>query len=428
MEDYSYNPSNSKSSNVLHGKYEIDRIIGLGSFAKVYLAKNLETKRNVAVKVISKDEIIRCGMMDQMKREIAVMKKVDHPNIIKFHEVMASKSKIYLAMEYAKGGELFTKVYKGRLDENDARNFFRQLISAVDYCHGMGIYHRDLKPENLLLDENGNLKITDFGLSALSEHLRKDGLLHTACGTPSYVAPEVIGNRGYDGSMTDLWSCGVILFVLLSGYLPFQADNVISLYKRICRSEIRFPNWVSDEARVILNRILDPNPHTRITIAQLMETDWFKFKFNKEIDPIEELPEMESEIEIERENFNAFHLISMSDGFDLSGLFDKEKRELRFATEKSTRMAVERLEEVAAAAKFSVKMNGELKMKIEGKEKGRKGKLMIAAEMFAVTAALTVVEVKKDGGDTVEYNRFCCEELRPALTDIMWTSGNSMTA
>ncbi|KAL7162147.1 hypothetical protein ACSBR2_042595 [Camellia fascicularis] len=423
--------SNQPTSNLLNNKYELGRLIGSGSFARVYHAKNLLTGGTVAMKVVSKDKIIKAGIMDQVKREISIMKKVHHPNIVKLHEVMATKSKIYFAMEYLRGGELFKKVSQGRLKEDSARNFFKQLVCAVDFCHSRGVYHRDLKPENLLLDENGNLKVTDFGLSAFSENLKQDGLLHTACGTPAYVAPEVIGKRGYDGAKADLWSCGVILFVLLSGYLPFRSKNIISMYKKIYRADFKFPPWFSPETQMIVNGLLDPNPITRISASELMDTSWFKF--NKTI-PINvkrmsESDGIESEEAKEKETLNAFHIISLSEGFDLSPLFGERKKEeeMRFATAAAASRVIERMEEVGKAAEFSVRKS-ESKVRLVGNESGRKGKLAIEAETFAVTATLTVVEVKKGGGDTFEYNQFCSKELRPAPTDIVWIADKSLTA
>ncbi|MQL41428.1 hypothetical protein EI012_26330, partial [Escherichia coli] len=145
----------------------------------------------------------------------------NHPNVVKIFEVMASKTKIYIVLELVNGGELFDKIAKnGRLKEDEARSYFQQLINAVDYCHSRGVYHRDLKPENLLLDSNGVLKVSDFGLSTYAQ--QENELLRTAGGTPNYVAPEVLNDRGYDGATADLWSCGVILFVLVAGYLPFD--------------------------------------------------------------------------------------------------------------------------------------------------------------------------------------------------------------
>ncbi|KAI3800812.1 hypothetical protein L1987_28909 [Smallanthus sonchifolius] len=159
-------------------RYQIGKLLGHGMFAKVYHARNLETNQSVAVKVIDKAKIMEAGLMNQIKREISVMSLLKHPNVVRLYEVMANKTNIYFVMEYVKGGELFDKVAKGRLKEDAARKYFQQLISAVDFCHSRGVCHRDLKPENLLIYESGNLKVSDFGLSAVSESRWQDGLLH----------------------------------------------------------------------------------------------------------------------------------------------------------------------------------------------------------------------------------------------------------
>jgi len=414
---------------VLHGKYELGRLLGYGTFAKVYHARNLASGKSVAMKVVGKEKVIKVGMMEQVKREISVMKMVKHPNIVELHEVMASKSKIYFAMELVRGGELFSKIAKGRLKEDVARHYFQQLISAVDFCHSRGVYHRDLKPENLLLDDDGNLKVTDFGLSAFAEHLRQDGLLHTTCGTPAYVAPEVIGKKGYDGAKADIWSCGVILFVLLAGYLPFQDDNLVAMYRKIYKGDFKCPQWFSPESRRLITKLLDPNPSTRITSSKIMDSSWFKKSIPKVIRLKEEEEDFYAGKGKEIETLNAFHIISLSEGFDLSPLFEEKKREqkeeLRFATTGTTAIGVvSRLEEAAAkAGKFSVSKSGDnTSVRLQGEESGRKGKLGIAAEIFAVTPSFLLVEVRKSSGDTLEYNQFCSKELRPALKDIVWTS------
>jgi len=414
---------------VLHGKYELGRLLGYGTFAKVYHARNLASGKSVAMKVVGKEKVIKVGMMEQVKREISVMKMVKHPNIVELHEVMASKSKIYFAMELVRGGELFSKIAKGRLKEDVARHYFQQLISAVDFCHSRGVYHRDLKPENLLLDDDGNLKVTDFGLSAFAEHLRQDGLLHTTCGTPAYVAPEVIGKKGYDGAKADIWSCGVILFVLLAGYLPFQDDNLVAMYRKIYKGDFKCPQWFSPESRRLITKLLDPNPSTRITSSKIMDSSWFKKSIPKVIRLKEEEEDFYAGKGKEIETLNAFHIISLSEGFDLSPLFEEKKREqkeeLRFATTGTTAIGVvSRLEEAAAkAGKFSVSKSGDnTSVRLQGEESGRKGKLGIAAEIFAVTPSFLLVEVRKSNGDTLEYNQFCSKELRPALKDIVWTS------
>ena len=264
------------SSYVLLQRYELGRLLGQGTFAKVYYARSLVTNQSVAIKVIDKEKIMKVGLIDQIKREISIMRMVKHPNIIQLFEVMATKTKIYFVMEYAKGGELFDKVSKGRLKEDVAWKFFKQLINAVDFCHSRGVYHRDIKPENLLLDENEDLKVSDFGLSALADCKHQDGLLHTTCGTPAYVAPEVINRKGYDGVKSDIWSCGVVLYVLLAGYLPFHDSNLMELYRKIGRGDFRCPSWFPNDVRRLLSKILDPNPSTRISIAKIKESSWFK--------------------------------------------------------------------------------------------------------------------------------------------------------
>ncbi|KAL7247198.1 hypothetical protein ACSBR2_002168 [Camellia fascicularis] len=230
-------------------RYELGRLLGQGTSARVYYARSLKTGESVSIKEIDKEKVLRVELVDQIKREISVMRLVKHPNIVQLYEVMATKTKIYFVIEYAKGGELFNQVAKGKLKEDVARKYFQQLIKAVDFCHSRGVYHRDLKPENLLLDENENLKVSEYGLSGFAELKQQDGLLHTTCGTPAYVAPEVINTKGYDGAKakSNIWSCGLILFVLLAGYLPFRDSNLMETYRKIGKAECKCPNWFPAE-------------------------------------------------------------------------------------------------------------------------------------------------------------------------------------
>jgi 5'-AMP-activated protein kinase catalytic alpha subunit len=426
--------------NVLLGKYELGKLLGQGTFAKVYYARNVKTGESVAIKVMDKAKIMKVGMMEQIKREISIMRLVRHPNIVELYEVMASKTKIYFVMEYVRGGELFNKVAKGILKEDVARKYFQQLMSAVDFCHSRGVYHRDLKPENLLLDENKNLKVSDFGLSALPEQFKQDGLLHTTCGTPAYVAPEIIAKKGYGGAKADICSCGVILFVLMAGYLPFQDANLMAMYRKIYKGDFKCPPWFPSSVVKFVSRLLDPNPRTRITIPRLMEVPWFRkgFKADRPIsrDDVDDdigLVDVDSAFETREASkadqdfkskpalLNAFDIISFSPGFNLSGLFkDKAvKQESRFTSTQSASSIMSKLEEVAKLFRFSVKKKGDSKVKLQGSEQGRKGHLSIAAEIFEVTPSLFVVEVSKAGGDTLEYNKFCNQELRPGLKDIV---------
>lgn len=434
-----------KKGAILMHRYELGRMLGQGNFAKVYHARNLASGQSVAIKVIDKEKVLRVGMFDQIKREISVMRLVRHPNIVQLYEVMASKAKIYFVMEYVKGGELFNKIAKGRLKEDAARRYFQQLMGAVDFCHSRGVYHRDLKPENLLLDEDGNLKVSDFGLSALGESRRHDGLLHTTCGTPAYVAPEIINKKGYDGAKADIWSCGVILFVLMVGYLPFHDSNLMEMYRKISKGEFKCPSWLPTDVRKLLTKLLDPNPGTRITIAKLVENPWFKrgFKpaetrqirhecheiprdvhaaFTPQCEEGEGDKKAEVSSSMKPTCMNAFDIISLSPGFDLSGLFERDngpKPESRFTTQKSASAIVSKLEEIAETERFKVKKEDGM-VKLQGSKEGRKGQLAIEAEIFEVTPSFYVVEVKKSAGDTLEYQKFCNQELKPSLKDIVW--------
>jgi serine/threonine protein kinase len=271
----------SKKPALLLGRYEVGKLLGQGNFAKVYHARSVRTGEEVAIKVMEKEKILKSGLMAHIKREIAVLRRVRHPHIVQLYEVMATKLRIYFVMEYVRGGELFARVARGRLREDDARRYFQQLVSSVAFCHARGVYHRDIKPENLLLDDAGELKVTDFGLSAVAEQMRHDGLFHTFCGTPAYVAPEVLSRRGYDAAKADLWSCGVVLFVLAAGYLPFRDRNLVAMYRKIHRGEFRCPRWFSPGLTRLLRRVLDTSPPRRATAAEIMGDEWFKVGFRR---------------------------------------------------------------------------------------------------------------------------------------------------
>lgn len=419
---------------IIFGKYEMGRLLGQGTFAKVYYAKDLVTSESVAIKVIKKDQVRKEGLMEQITREISVMRLVRHPNVVELKEVMATKRKIFFVMEYVTGGELFAKVLKGKLKEDVARKYFQQLISAVDFCHSRGVSHRDLKPENLLLDENGDLKVSDFGLSALPEQLTNDGLLHTQCGTPAYVAPEVLRRKGYDGAKADIWSCGVILYVLLAGFLPFQDENLMRMYKKIFKAEYEFPPWFSADARRLISKILMVDPSRRITIPAIIRLPWFLKGFQRPLAfSIKETDDVYTEIEIEIEIakskssppfYNAFEFISsMSSGFDLSNMFEsKRKPGSLFTSRYSASAILKKLESASKKLNFKISNSkqNEYRIKMQGISEGRKGRLSVTAEVFEVAPELSVVEFSKSAGDTFEYKKFCEEDVRPALDDIVW--------
>lgn len=441
--------------SVLTDKYEVGRLLGQGTFAKVYYGRSILTNQSVAIKMIDKEKVMKVGLIEQIKREISVMRIARHPNVVELYEVMATKTRIYFVMEYCKGGELFNKVAKGKLRDDVAWKYFYQLINAVDFCHSREVYHRDIKPENLLLDDNENLKVSDFGLSALADCKRQDGLLHTTCGTPAYVAPEVINRKGYDGTKADIWSCGVVLFVLLAGYLPFHDSNLMEMYRKIGKADFKAPSWFAPEVRRLLCKMLDPNPETRITIAKIRESSWFRkglhMKQKKMEKRVKEMNSVEAGVAGPNENgagpsengagpsengdrvteenhtdeptnLNAFDIIALSAGFDLAGLFGDvyNKRESRFTSQKPASVIISKLEEVAQRLKLSIRKREAGLFKLERLKEGRKGILSMDAEIFQVTPTFHLVEVKKSNGDTLEYQKLVAEDLRPALSDIVW--------
>uniref|UniRef100_A0A0E0CUI4 non-specific serine/threonine protein kinase n=1 Tax=Oryza meridionalis TaxID=40149 RepID=A0A0E0CUI4_9ORYZ len=428
------------------GRYELGKTIGEGSFAKVKVARDTRTGDTLAIKVLDRNHVLRHKMVEQIKREISTMKLIKHPNVVQLHEVMASKSKIYMVLEYVDGGELFDKIVNsGRLGEDEARRYFHQLINAVDYCHSRGVYHRDLKPENLLLDSHGALKVSDFGLSAFAPQTKEDGLLHTACGTPNYVAPEVLADKGYDGMAADVWSCGIILFVLMAGYLPFDDPNLMTLYKLICKAKVSCPHWFSSGAKKFIKRILDPNPCTRITIAQILEDDWFKKDYKPPLFEQGEdvsLDDVDAAFDCSEENLvaekrekpesmNAFALISRSQGFNLGNLFEKEmmgmvKRETSFTSQCTPQEIMSKIEEACGPLGFNVRKQN-YKMKLKGDKTGRKGHLSVATEVFEVAPSLHMVELRKTGGDTLEFHNFY-NNFSSELKDIVWKSESDAKA
>lgn len=395
-------PSTSPPRIIL-GKYQLTRFLGRGNFAKVYQAVSLTDGTTVAVKMIDKSKTVDASMEPRIVREIDAMRRLQHhPNILKIHEVMATRTKIYLIVDYAGGGELFSKISRrGRLPEPLARRYFQQLVSALCFCHRNGVAHRDLKPQNLLLDAEGNLKVSDFGLSALPEQL-SNGLLQTACGTPAYTAPEILRHVRYDGSVADAWSCGVILYVLLAGYLPFDDSNLAAMCKRISRRDYQFPAWVSKAARHLIHQLLDPNPKTRMRLERVLENAWYKKSLRAE-------PE-ESVFESDLYNkwcscggegyknlgMNAFDIISMSSGLDLRGLFETAssgKREKRFTSEKEVGVVEEKVKEVGVSLGFRVEIgkNGAIGL--------GKGKVGVVVEVFQIASQLLLVSLKLvDGG------------------------------
>ncbi|XP_052200446.1 CBL-interacting serine/threonine-protein kinase 21 [Diospyros lotus] len=420
------------------GKYQLSRTLGEGNFAKVKLAVNTENGQYVAIKIIDKHMVMENDLMSQVKQEIRTMKLLRHPNIVRIHEVIGTRTKIYMIMEYISGGQLSDKMsYVKRFDEREARKYFQQLVDAVDYCHCMGVYHRDLKPENLLLDNKGNVKVSDFGLSAL----RKPGhLLSTACGSPSYVAPELLKNKGYEGAAADVWSCGVILFELLAGDLPFDDRNLMNLYRKITKAEYTFPEWFTESQKKLISRILDPDPLKRITMAEIIEDQWFQTDYEpaKRIESDENIclddvhaafnsikeceSETETKISLAPSFINAFQLIAMSHDLDLSGLFeeqDDQKQKTTLGAKHTINEAIEKIEAAAKDVSLSVERMNNSKVKVYPKQKMTRCSrscFNLSAEVIEVAPTHCVIEISKSTGELGLYREFC-KSLSSMLTE-----------
>lgn len=312
--------------------YEIGKEIGSGAFGTVNIAEDRKTGEKVAVKCISKSRIQRSNMGPQVKKEITTMKKLNHPNIVRIKEVLMSNSHLYLVLEYAGGGELFTKIaQQGKLSEKVAKRYFRQIMDAVKFCHNLYVCHRDIKPENILLDYEDNVKIADFGFASVMEpeigtDFGKDSneserrlksidenadmnpvveplsdfvpdaqnrpsprnqkfrnlpskrmqRLSTMCGTTQYMAPEIVNRDSYRGDKADIWSCGVVLFVLIAGYLPFDSNNSEIVIQKIKTGKFDTPAFVSDLARDVITKLLTPNPLFRPGAKTILDHEWLR--------------------------------------------------------------------------------------------------------------------------------------------------------
>ncbi|XP_029124842.1 CBL-interacting serine/threonine-protein kinase 8 isoform X2 [Cajanus cajan] len=408
------------------GKYEIGRTVGEGTFAKVKFAQNTETGESVAMKVLDRSTIIKHKMIDQIKREISIMKLVRHPYVVRLHEVLASRTKIYIILEFITGGELFDKIVNhGRLSEAESRRYFQQLIDGVDYCHSKGVYHRDLKPENLLLDSQGNIKISDFGLSAFPE--QGISMLRTTCGTPNYVAPEVISHKGYNGAPADVWSCGVILYVLMAGYLPFDELDLTTLYSKIEKAQFSCPSWFPVGAKSLIHRILDPNPEHRITIQQIRNDEWFQKGYipvsllEYEDINLDDVNAAFDNVEDQRTNhqcenddmgpltLNAFDMIILSQGLNLATLFDRGqdtmKYQTRFISQKPPKVVLSSMEVVAQSMGFKTHIRN-YKMRIEGISANKTSHFSVILEVFEIAPTFYMVDIQKAAGDAGEYQKF----------------------
>ncbi|KAI9334573.1 kinase-like domain-containing protein [Obelidium mucronatum] len=250
------------------GDFILTETIGEGTFGKVKLGVHYQNGEKCAVKAIQKSKIKTVKQMNSVQREVRLMKLLKHPHIVDVKETLEDGDQIFLVMEYASGGELFDYIAQQcQQDENMARLYFRQVVSAINYCHHNSIIHRDLKPENLLLDKNGNIKIIDFGFG---NTFHRDRTLDTYCGSPYYAAPEMVKGIPYTGPEVDIWSLGVILYALITGNLPFDSRDMSVLYALIAKGEYE-PIKTSDTANHLVSTMLMVNPLKRAKMNDVID-------------------------------------------------------------------------------------------------------------------------------------------------------------
>ncbi|KAJ9118609.1 hypothetical protein QFC22_003829 [Naganishia vaughanmartiniae] len=284
----------TKEDAKMIGQWRIGRTIGKGSSGRVKIAKHSITGKYAAIKIVPKGLILnsRMSMSEAgaradkvllgIEREIVIMKLIDHPNVLNLYDVWETSGELYLIMEYVPGGELFDYLVKqGRLPETEALHYFQQIIHAVDYCHRFNICHRDLKPENLLLDKEKNIKVADFGMAAWEA---SEKMLETSCGSPHYASPEIVAGQAYHGSSSDIWSCGIILFALITGRLPFDDDNIRVLLLKVKTGIFEMSDDVQGPVRDLLFRMLEKDPKKRITVSDARGQEWFTSQ------PVREIP------------------------------------------------------------------------------------------------------------------------------------------
>ncbi|EJU03564.1 Pkinase-domain-containing protein, partial [Dacryopinax primogenitus] len=273
----------------LIGCWRTGKTIGKGSSGRVKIARHVRTGQYAAVKIVSKHALMssRLSMsaageqadkiLLAIEREIVIMKLVDHPHVLSLYDVWETSDELYLIMEYVEGGELFDYlVSRGRLSLPEALHYFQQIISAVDYCHRFNIAHRDLKPENLLLDRSRkNIKVADFGMAAWEGGSASGGMLETSCGSPHYASPEIVQGKKYSGACSDIWSCGVILYALCTGRLPFDHPDIRTLLQMVKKGEYVMPPDLPSSCKHLISRMLEKDVNKRITMPEILQHPFF---------------------------------------------------------------------------------------------------------------------------------------------------------
>ncbi|RCH95856.1 hypothetical protein CU098_001935, partial [Rhizopus stolonifer] len=266
-----------RTASIFEARYERLYTLGKGNFGKVYLVEDRKTRQQYAVKVVDKKTFKSGDQRQHALREQTICETfaagLNHKNIVRVYDVLTENDFIYVVMEYIEGGELFDKIKQSKgLAEPTARRWFREIIEAVDYIHDHNIVHRDLKPENVLIDKTQRIRICDFGFGNVVKERHE--VLSTYCGSPFYAAPEMVTATPYRGPPVDLWSCGVILFAMLTGSLPFQGDEMPQLFQKISRGQYTIPPYVTRDASDLIQRLLCRDARDRITAKDCLLHPW----------------------------------------------------------------------------------------------------------------------------------------------------------
>ena len=264
------------------GNYILSQTLGSGTFSKVKLGTHIPTNEKVAIKILDKIKIKDENDLERINREIAILKKLRHKNIPQLYETIISENHIYIIMEYVPGKDLFHYIYSQKnkkLSKKTSSKIFRQIINTLEYIHKLGIVHRDIKPENILLSSDKNsIKLVDFGLSNVYNY---GEYLITACGSPCYAAPEMIKGLPYKGIKSDLWSVGVVLYIMLIGKLPFDDEDIKILYKKIKNGEYSIPYDLDESCKEIIKNILEVDPEKRFGFEEIKKSNFYLFEFNE---------------------------------------------------------------------------------------------------------------------------------------------------
>jgi len=271
----------SKKQPIVIENYKLLRPLEQGKFGVVFLGKHLLTGEKVAIKVIDKLQH-KQRTLDEIKREAEIMKRLDHPNIIKVNQIIDTEKIFYIIMEYASNGDLFHRLDLGRMDESETRDKFSQILAAVRYCHDtQNVIHRDLKPDNILFDCQYNIKIADFGLS---EEFTPGEKLNTFCGTPEYMAPEVFKGQKFDGPKVDVWSLGIMLYEMLTATIPFPGSTWPEIIERVLRGKYYEPDYMTEDCKDLIRKMLVLDPSERASLDDVMKHDWVKSMSEKKIE------------------------------------------------------------------------------------------------------------------------------------------------